>query len=111
MRLPIGIGDSRYKLRVKAEEFDLAGGELFDFRLHGFSNGVSAFRVGCIKVEAMLDPANMQAFPTELTFVSAGRFTGTQQPLTRDSSLGNPDACASGQNGQVEIDNADDNGD
>ncbi len=30
----------------------------------------------------MLDPDNPQAFPTELTFMSAGVFTGTMKPLT-----------------------------
>jgi hypothetical protein len=29
----------------------------------------------------MLDPANPQAFPTELTFVAAGMFTGTMKPI------------------------------
>jgi hypothetical protein len=31
----------------------------------------------------MLDPANPIAFPTGVTFVGAGTFTGTQQPLTK----------------------------
>ncbi|HSS27095.1 MAG TPA: hypothetical protein VLL50_04030, partial [Usitatibacter sp.] len=38
--------------------------------------------VACIDPSAMLDPVNSLAFPTAVTFASAGTFTGTQQPLT-----------------------------
>ena len=93
VRLPIGIGDSWYKLKVGGRKYFVAGGELFDFRAHGFRKGVEKFRVSCIEVDAMLDPANPQAFPTELTFVEAGRFTGTQKPLTRDSDRGDKRRC------------------
>ena len=93
VRLPIGIGDSWYKLKVGGRKFFLAGGDLFDFRANGFPRGVDKFRVDCIEVEAMLDPANPQAFPTELTFLEAGFFTGTQKPLTRDSDSGNKGKC------------------
>ena len=86
VRLPIGIGDSLYSLEVDGRRYTLAGGVLFDFRAHGFSRGVAGFTVGCIETSAMLDPANPQAFPTELSFVATGRFTGTQKPLARDSS-------------------------
>jgi hypothetical protein len=93
VRLPIGIGDSWYKVKVKGRRFLLAGGELLDFRENGFPKGVEKFRVDCIEVDALLDPANPQAFPTELTFVEAGRFTGTQKPLTRDSARGDSRRC------------------
>ena len=89
VRLPIGIGDSRYRLKVEGRKFDLAGGDLLDFRTHGFPGGVSAFRVSCIEVEALLDPANPQAFPTEVSFVAAGQFTGTMKPIVRDSHAAN----------------------
>ena len=42
--------------------------------------------MSCIEVSAGLDPANPEAFPTELTFVAAGTFTGTMKPLARSSS-------------------------
>lgn len=93
VRLPIGIGDSWYRLKVGGRKFLLAGGELFDFRANGFPKGVEKFRVDCIEVEAMLDPANPQAFPTELSFMDAGWFTGTQKPLTRDSKHGDKRKC------------------
>lgn len=82
VRLPIGVGDSLYMLVVEGKSFSLAGGVLFDFRANGFRKGVKKFRVACIEPSANLDPANPLAFVTELTFVDAGRFTGTQQPLT-----------------------------
>jgi probable HAF family extracellular repeat protein len=82
LRLPIGIGDNLFELLVEGQTFDLPAGVLFDFIAHGFANGVSAFRVTGIEVSAGLDPANPLAFPTELTFVSQGLFTGTMTPIT-----------------------------
>ena len=82
VRLPLGIGDNKYVLVVGNKGFDLNAGQLFDFRAHGYKKGVKGFRVACIDPAAMLDPVNSLAFPTEVTFVDAGRFTGTQQPLT-----------------------------
>ncbi|HZZ94342.1 MAG TPA: hypothetical protein VFE23_17405 [Usitatibacter sp.] len=81
VRLPIGIGDSRYTLIVNGHSFALAGGELFDFRAHGYPNGVNKFRVTDIEMDAALDPVNPHAFPTELTFTASGTFTGTMTPL------------------------------
>jgi hypothetical protein len=54
---------------------------------------VSDFTVSCIEVEAMLDPANPQAFPTELTFMSAGTFTGTMKPITANPEKGDKKKC------------------
>lgn len=44
--------------------------------------GVAAFRVTGIETDAALDPNNVTAFITGLTFVNAGSFTGTMTPLT-----------------------------
>ena len=93
VRLPIGIGDSRYEVKVHGRKFALAGGELLDFRAHGFPDGVEAFRVSCIEVAAGLDPADAEAFPTEVTFVAAGTFTGTMRPFTRSSSARGAGGC------------------
>ncbi len=93
VRLPIGIGDSQYKVKVDGRRFLVAGGELFDFRANGFPKGVEKFKVKCIEVDALLDPANPQAFPTELTFMAAGTFTGTQKPIVRDSAKGDAKKC------------------
>jgi hypothetical protein len=86
VRLPIGIGDSFYRVKVGGRKFTLAGGDLLDFRANGFPGGVSAFRVGCIEVAAGLDPSDAEAFPTEVTFVAGGMFTGTMKPLARSSN-------------------------
>ena len=81
VRLPIGIGDSKYILKVGAQKFPIGGGELFDFTANGFADGVTAFTVEDIKASALLDPTNNQAFATEVAFMGAGQFTGTQTPL------------------------------
>jgi len=81
VRLPLGIGNNKFVVAVRHKAFAVNAGQLFDFRAHGFEKGVKAFRVACIDPAARLDPVNSLAFPTELAFVEAGRFTGTQQPL------------------------------
>jgi hypothetical protein len=93
VQLPIGIGDSLYVVKARGRKFVVAGGEWFDFRTHGFPRGVDEFRVDCIDPAAGLDPDNPQAFPTGLTFVSAGRFTGTQKPLARNPHAHGGAAC------------------
>jgi len=45
------------------------------------AGGVSAFDVTGIETSAMLDPNNVTAFITGLTFTSDGDFTGTMTPL------------------------------
>jgi hypothetical protein len=52
------------------------------------SGGVSAFDVTGIETSAMLDPNNVTAFITGLTFVADGDFTGTMTPLIEDVPLG-----------------------
>ena len=93
VQLPIGVGDSLYALKVDGRKFVVTGGEWFDFRAHGFPHGVAGFRVGCIETAAALDPRNPQAFPTGLTFVASGRFTGTQRPRTHDSRAHDGKSC------------------
>lgn len=56
---------------------DFHAGDIFDFG----ANGVSRFRVTGIETSAGLDPDSPTAFVTGLTFIGAGRFTGTQTPL------------------------------
>lgn len=85
--LPTGIGDGLYDiygydssgaLVLLADNW--AGGASFSFG----AGGVSRFRVMDIETSAMLDPANVTAFVTGLTFTGAGMFTGTQTPITVD---------------------------
>lgn len=83
--LPDNIGDGIYDiygfdsvgaLFLLAD--DWSGTRLFDFG----PGGVGKFRVMGIETSAGLDPANTTAFITGLTFTGAGRFTGTQTPIT-----------------------------
>lgn len=46
------------------------------------SGGVSQFRIMGIEPDAGLDPGDVTAFITGLTFVADGRFTGTMTPIT-----------------------------
>lgn len=87
VRMPIGIGDNHFTLLVNGRRFAVTGGELFDFRTNGFSRGVSKFRVTDIEETAGLEPGNPLAFPTQLTFMADGRFTGTMTPLCLDHPL------------------------
>jgi hypothetical protein len=84
VRLPLGIGDNRFVIVVGHDAYPVNAGQRFDFRTHGFPQGVGAFSVACIDEGATLDPANARAFPTELTFAGAGKFTGSQRPVTRN---------------------------
>lgn len=53
VRLPIGVGDSKYVLVVGNKGYALSGGQLFDFRTDGNRrNGVKSFRVACIDAAA-----------------------------------------------------------
>lgn len=47
------------------------------------TGGVDAFSVRGIEISAGLDPANVTAFITGLTFVTVGNFTGTMTPITQ----------------------------
>ncbi len=87
VQLPIGIGDSQCTLLVHGQSFAVAGGQTFDLAAHGFPNGVAHFRVADIEASASLSPNNPAAFPTGLTFMSAGTFTGTMTPLCAGASL------------------------
>ncbi|WP_198669005.1 PEP-CTERM sorting domain-containing protein [Elioraea thermophila] len=64
----------------------LAAGVVFAFP----DGGVDRFRVLGIEPEAGLDPNDVTAFPTDLTFTAAGRFTGTMTPLLFDPRPARP---------------------
>jgi hypothetical protein len=51
------------------------------------SGGVSAFDVSGIETSAMLDPNDVTAFITGLTFVATGDFTGTMIPIITEVAL------------------------
>ena len=89
-----GPGDPNFKSVLLPE----AGDNVFDlylwngseYRYHvsvgsgfnyTFPTGVDRFRVLGIEASAGLDPNNVTAFITGLTFVSSGQFTGTMTPI------------------------------
>jgi hypothetical protein len=81
--LPTGIGDGLFDIfgfgalgEALLLAHDWAGGLAFDFG----AAGIAAFRIAGIEPEAGLDPGNVTAFVTGVTFVGPGNFTGTQTP-------------------------------
>jgi hypothetical protein len=84
------VGDGQFLLEY------LSGGNLLDRALAAGAQfffpqgGVSAFRVLGIETSAGLDPNNVTAFITGLTFVAAGEFTGTMTPITAFVSVPEP---------------------
>ncbi len=77
------VGDGQFTLAFTdingAHTVGLAHGAQYFFG----AGGVSAFRVSGIETSALLDPANVTAFITGLTFASNGAFTGTMTPITQ----------------------------
>lgn len=95
--LPDDIGDGLYDIfgfdgiggwTLLAANWD--GHNVFAFG----PGGVDRFRVLGIETSAGLDPANTTAFITGLTFTGAGRFTGTQTPITAEVQLPEPSTLA-----------------
>jgi hypothetical protein len=84
--LPSDIGDGLYDLWLwdgsgwLLAAHDWLGGQVYDFGLLG----VDRFRVTGIETTAGLDPEDTTAFVTGVSFTGAGRFTGTQTPITVD---------------------------
>ena len=85
---PTGIGDNLFDLFLwngamfVDSGINLTGGDQFFFG----QGGVDRFSIRGIEISAGLDPGNVTAFITGLTFVSPGTFTGTMTPLTVDTS-------------------------
>lgn len=76
------VGDGQFTLA-----YTDAGGTQVVSLAHGAqyffgAGGVSAFRVSGIETSARLDPANVTAFITGLSFTANGSFTGTMTPIT-----------------------------
>jgi len=86
--LPTGIGDNLFDLFLWSgtsfadSGIDLTGDSQYFFGV----DGVDRFSIRGIETSAGLDPENVTAFITGLTFVSAGSFTGTMTPLTVDTT-------------------------
>lgn len=90
--LPTGIGDGVFDLFLwSGAEFvdsgiDLLGGAQFFFG----GAGVDRFSIRGIEAAAGLDPGNVTAFITGLTFVADGSFTGTMTPITVEVNVPEP---------------------
>jgi hypothetical protein len=72
------VGDGMFDVVVDGQSTSVKAGDRLFFR----PGGVSTFTVLGIEPEANVDPGNVTAFVTGLTFAGAGAFTGTMTPLT-----------------------------
>jgi hypothetical protein len=90
--LPTGIGDNHFDLFLwngtmfADSGIDLTGGDQYFFG----GMGVDRFSIRGIETSAGLDPNNVTAFITGLTFVSDGSFTGTMTPITVEIPIPEP---------------------
>jgi hypothetical protein len=71
------VGDGVFEVLVAGESHTVLAGTQFFFP----PGGVATFGVRGIEVSAGLDPTDVTAFVTGLTFVQAGQFTGTMTPI------------------------------
>jgi hypothetical protein len=90
------VGTGIYQLLVwDGTKYDLvdsslAAGFVFNFLTNGFANGVSQFEI--IGIDPGVDPTDITAFVTALTFTSDGAFTGTMEALVEDNTTPLPSA-------------------
>ncbi len=71
------VGDGLFELTFGGTTQTVAAGVQFFFP----AGGVSQFSVRGIETSAGLDPGNVTAFVTGLTFTGLGEFTGTMTPV------------------------------
>lgn len=71
------VGDGSYDVIVGGTHNAVQAGQQFFFP----QGGVAAFSVRGIETSAGLDPNNVNAFVTGLTFITDGSFTGTMTPI------------------------------
>jgi hypothetical protein len=90
--LPTGIGDNLFDLFLwNGTSFVDSGTNLTGGSQYFFGGlGVDRFSIRGIETSAGLDPNNVTAFITGLTFVGAGSFTGTMTPITKDVPVPEP---------------------
>jgi hypothetical protein len=74
------IGDGAYDVVFNSLHHAVLAGDQFFFP----QGGVPTFTVLGIEPSANLDPNDVNAFLTGLTFVTEGHFTGTMTPLTQE---------------------------
>lgn len=85
VNLPV-VGDNIFTLSYLLEGDPILQQIIANTQFFFPSGGVSAFDVTGIETSAMLDPNNVTAFITGLTFVADGDFTGTMTPLVIEVS-------------------------
>lgn len=96
VQVATAVGDDKYDIYIwdgsawVPVKFDLGLNEVFDFTLAGLEAGVNQFQIRGIEEEAGLNPFNVTAFVTGLTFMSEGRFTGTMQAIIAEVSVPEP---------------------
>jgi hypothetical protein len=73
------VGDGIYEVIVDGSHHTVLGGQQFFFP----PGGVPAFSVRGIEAAVGLDPTNVLAFITGLTFVEPGHFTGSMTPIVQ----------------------------
>jgi hypothetical protein len=86
VKLP-AVGDNLFTLSFLMGQNLILQQILADTQFFFPQGGVSSFDVTGIETSAMLDPNNVTAFITGLTFVADGDFTGTMIPLIADVAL------------------------
>jgi hypothetical protein len=59
-------------------------GDIFNFLTNNFPSGISKFEI--VGIDPGVDPTDITAFVTGLTFVGIGSFTGTMEPIVVDTS-------------------------
>lgn len=84
------VGDGEYTLAYYIDSSLFEVLLKHDIQYFFPTGGVDWFRVTDIETSAGLDPNDVTAFITGLTFVAAGSFTGTMTPITEFVPDGNP---------------------
>jgi hypothetical protein len=94
--LPTGVGDDMYDLFLwNGSAFEDSGTDLLGGSQYFFGGlGVSRFSIRGIEVSAALDPSDVTAFITGLTFVANGSFTGSMTPLVVEVAVPEPTSVA-----------------
>ncbi len=96
VQVATAAGDDKYDIYIwdgsawVPIKLDLGLNEVFDFSLNGYANGVDQFQIRGIEEDAGLNPFNVTAFVTGLTFMSEGAFTGTMQAIIAEVSVPEP---------------------
>jgi hypothetical protein len=91
------VGGGIYSLLVLSggsfvSEGTILAGQTFDFTTHGFTSGVSEFEI--TGLDPGVNPTDITAFVTGLTFMSDGTFTGTMQAISVTEAVPEPSTWA-----------------